>query len=285
MQTDSIRQQVFFQRGLVLGMTLAEILTLLVFLVLLLISAAVSSKQKAIDGFKKDIKRYTAEADEKNRKTTFWQDKIKFHLGTDMDIDQALDFLFQGYQFSQDQRLIIAGLKDEVTALEGSYGRLKGVEAVLGEFGFSLNDLDTFKEKFSIYQETFDSTGQGTEMPACWVDPANGKPEYIFNVGLTSKGFIIESRIYEHRKKEQSALPISGITLNKEISPKQFLRECLPLYEWSRSQGCRFFVNAHDLTNPNEKDIYKKRMRVLEQRFYKYESRNEPFPLHELVKK
>lgn len=44
-----------------------------------------------------------------------------------------------------------------------------------------------------------------------------------------------------------------------------------PLFRWSVDHQCRFVVRAFDSTGPTEKAIFKRHMRVLEQRFYKFE--------------
>ena len=50
-----------------------------------------------------------------------------------------------------------------------------------------------------------------------------------------------------------------------------------PLYMWSVENECRFIVRAFDLTDPADKDGYKRHMKALEGRFYKYEERRERF--------
>jgi hypothetical protein len=50
-----------------------------------------------------------------------------------------------------------------------------------------------------------------------------------------------------------------------------------PLFKWSKNNKCRFVVRAFDTTGATQKAIYKRHMRVLEERFYKYEVRDERF--------
>ncbi len=57
------------------------------------------------------------------------------------------------------------------------------------------------------------------EMPACWATP-DGKPEYTFQVVLTSGGIIVHDNALEHRRDEQASLPIDKIQFDQEISIK-----------------------------------------------------------------
>lgn len=137
--------------------------------------------------------------------------------------------------------------------------------------------LSSSQGQIKNLQNKVDAVGKGTEMPPCWADPNTGKTEYIFDVALSSTGFTIRDRQLQHRRDEQSKLPIDKITLNKEISAKEFRKEYLPLLNWCTDNNCRFFVKAFDLTMPEEKNIYKKQMRILGERFYIYETNNETF--------
>jgi len=118
--------------------------------------------------------------------------------------------------------------------------------------------------------------GKGTEMPSCWYD-SNGKPEYIFDVALSTDYFVIRNRNLPHRESDKLELPINKIPYDKEIRPSEFLSQTLPLYQWSVDKKCRFFVRAFDLTRTYEKDIYKRHIRELEMRFYKLEIFSEKF--------
>ena len=113
--------------------------------------------------------------------------------------------------------------------------------------------------------------GNGTEKPACWADPVTGRPEYIFRVDLTSGGLIIHDQKIAHRSEEQALLPVSGITFDGELPPDVFRAQTGALATWSKERECRFFVMVKDLTQPTEKDAYKRMLKTLEEHFYKLE--------------
>jgi len=118
--------------------------------------------------------------------------------------------------------------------------------------------------------------GRGLDHPPCWATP-EGKPEYIFDVTLTNRGLILRDRALPHRVEDRKQLPIDKIVSNTELTPKRFLDITEPLFKWSIEHECRFVVRVFDETGAAEKATYKHLMRILEQRFYKYEVIGERF--------
>ena len=115
-------------------------------------------------------------------------------------------------------------------------------------------------------------------MPSCWTDKTTRKkPEYIFDIALTSSGLMLRDRALPHRAAQQAKLPLKGLTFDKVMTPSEFLASGRAIYNWSVKHGCRFFVRAFDLTLATEKAIYKRQLRRLEQIFYKYEVLEEAF--------
>ena len=74
-----------------------------------------------------------------------------------------------------------------------------------------------------------------------------------------------------NRARIQKKLPLQQVIFDQELSHEVFLRTASPLYEWSKKEGCRFFVRVYDQTGPHEKSLYKKRLQAVEGRFYKWE--------------
>ncbi|MFC1488833.1 coiled-coil domain-containing protein [Thermodesulfobacteriota bacterium] len=161
---------------------------------------------------------------------------------------------------------------------EGEARSLDEVIKTIEEYPALEQKVSNLKGQVKNIRRKLVSMGRGTEMPACWADPVTGRPEYIFDVALTSSGLIVCDRKLENRKEEQAKLPVSNITFDKEVNPQQFLKECMQLYQWSKKEECRFFVRVFDLTTPVEKETYKRHLWTLEERFYKYEVLNEKFP-------
>jgi len=124
--------------------------------------------------------------------------------------------------------------------------------------------------------------GRGTEKPACW-SVAEGKrkgaPEYIFDVAVLQKGFVIRDRKLPHRIEAQRDLPLGLVNFNEFISSGEFKRQLTPLYKWSESHDCRFFVAAYDNIPNDMKEVFKHQVDLMGERVYHYRYRNEKFPL------
>jgi hypothetical protein len=63
---------------------------------------------------------------------------------------------------------------------------------------------------------------------------------------------------------------VATIRFGEEVSNMEFDAMTDPLFQWSRTNQCRFFVRVIDATLPNEKGIYKSRLRTVEGHFYKF---------------
>ena len=109
------------------------------------------------------------------------------------------------------------------------------------------------------------SAGQGTQLPPCWTTP-DGKPEYIFNVTLTSTGLLVHDNQYHHAEETQL---IGALPFDTEIDQQTFLHDSEGLYDWGKSHQCGFFVRVFDATKPSEKAVYKERLQIVEAHFYK----------------
>jgi hypothetical protein len=120
-------------------------------------------------------------------------------------------------------------------------------------------------------QDLIRASGKGTQFPPCWADEVTGKPEYIFDVSITSAGIVIRDNAIPHRAAEEAQLPIKGIDFGRTLSAASFTAETRPLLDWSSRQDpvCRFFVRLYDLTGPAEKTTFKNGLRTVEGHFYK----------------
>jgi hypothetical protein len=118
-------------------------------------------------------------------------------------------------------------------------------------------------------QRRLEDLGRGTERPACWAN-AQGRPEYIFEVDLSAAGISIRDRRLPHRAAQQAQLPTRSIQFGRALSPQEFRAQTRPLFDWGEQRQCRFFVIANDRTGATQKEIFKLRLRVMEERFYKF---------------
>jgi len=136
--------------------------------------------------------------------------------------------------------------------------------------------LENTKGQLENLKKKFSQGGHGVEAVPCWSTP-EGNSENIFDIALTTYGFIIRDRKLAHRKDEQRKLPLADMQFGSELSPSLFLKLAKPIFDWSVKHECRFFVRVFDNTSSTEKLNYKHHLRFLGDRFYHYEELNERF--------
>jgi hypothetical protein len=137
--------------------------------------------------------------------------------------------------------------------------------------------LKTLQGRLQNAQQRLGALGKGTEKPACWADPQTGKPEYIFDVALQSTTIRIRDNALPHREVEQARLPLDTMKFNSDLELNDFRTRTRPIFEWSETEGCRFFVRVFDLTASHEKARYKIVLRTVEEHFYKFENLTSPW--------
>jgi hypothetical protein len=325
-----------YRRGLVLGLTMAEVVVLIIFALLLALASLILVKKERISELIKELDskreeivqleqrvKYLASDDSKNKFDDLFQDleiarkraaranlleqKIvglqersealeeienafsENPLASEGTLENQLVEILQEAQRARDisEVLISQGLSDvdlrklekELASLKSISGKFEdlniaGMQSKMEEMQKQLGTNKTLIDKMS---KASAGIGKGTEMPACWTNKATGKPEYIFDIALTSSGLLIRDRALPHRATEQETLPLKDIVFGELLKSRKFLRSSRSLFRWSVENDCRFFVRAFDLTLANEKAIYKSELRVLEQIFYKYEVLDEAF--------
>ena len=122
-------------------------------------------------------------------------------------------------------------------------------------------------------QTTSPQNSQGLDKQSCWVT-ATGKPDYLFDLTLTSNGIIIHTQPQSHRIQERQELPLQSIGYNQELSPVTFRQATRPIFDWGVQNNCRFFTKITDATAAREKITYKHLLRVVNEHFYTYEPIN-----------
>ncbi len=300
-----------FRRGLILGLTLAEISLLLVF-VLLLVFGGLLKKAQADLARQVEAERRAAAAEAQLQKalSTFapntpaqqvdeWVKELIASSVRASEIEAIKGELAQASSALErvERAAAKAGLTqtstetderkqqerwDQVaTDIEAASGELlagqMAAKAIAsGEKGEAAKavmearlEAEQLQGAVANAQRKLEAAGKGTEKPACWATK-EGRPEYIFEITLTSGGMRIHDRALPHRKAQQAILPLSSIHFDQTVTPNDYRRQTRPLFDWGEARGCRFFVVAIDGTGAAEKQVFKQRLRVMEEHFYKF---------------
>jgi hypothetical protein len=113
--------------------------------------------------------------------------------------------------------------------------------------------------------------GPGGDLPPC-ARTAAGKPALVFDAVLNSDSIVLRETVIPELTASRAQWPTQAIQFGSALAPAAFLSQTQPLFAWSEQRMCRFFVNVIDATGAGEKLIYKTRLRTVEAHFYKHES-------------
>lgn len=237
-------QNTSYRRGLVLGLTMAEVTILIIFVLLLGFAALLAGQRD---------KRKEAEHIAKARQDTI------------ISLQEQLSTI---------QEQLPTGMKDieelhrELVSLSATKQQLTEFHEAAQEAGFS-PEPDIIRDALKAAREYKDIiAGKGTEVPSCWVQD-DGTIEYIYDINLTPNGLVVQETDLPHRAKERQTLQVKELLIDQEISEAAFLSATSNLFEWSKSNKCRFFVRVFDFTGPTQKSLYQSRLKTVEAHFYK----------------
>ncbi len=267
-----------YRRGLVLGLTMAEIFVLVIFVLLLVLSALLARQARDAAELRERIAILEA-ADADPDKEVARLRELEQALETARPHgapERPLPEVFRDLVLLRDA-IADAGIAPEPEALRQKLAEAPDAQKKLVKEKARLaREVENLKSRMANLRRQAQSGGRGLDHPPCW-PTREGKAEYTFDVALTSRGLIIRDRELPHRMAERAELPFAGIVFGEDLTPEQFLSMTAPLYLWSVNNRCRFVVRAFDATGPTEKTLYKRHLRALEKHFYKYEPPNERF--------
>lgn len=127
------------------------------------------------------------------------------------------------------------------------------------------------------YENQLARLGQGVGGRPCWVEPS-GDIDFLYDVVLRSDGISMRERVYPHRGEERARWPMPQVDPAEVLTAGEFLSRTAPLYEQARREGCVHFVVVYDGTALHEKEKYKDLLRSVEGHFYKSEPPNAVAP-------
>jgi len=260
-------QNTAYRRGLVLGLTMAEVGVLIIFVLLLLIGFEAWTMEGRV-AVKVERLRALEEADSL---LTHLRHSLQLSGNASVEEIQRLIRALEeatakpeGQTTIQEVRAVLEQmrlLRDEIKKGGGSEVLVKQVE----EQSYRIANQEGQLQR---YESRLKETGLGKGERPCWVKP-DGTIEYLYDVVLANNG--IRMREYQHpyRERERSLLPMPALDASEVLSPEEFLRRTQPLYDHVLARNCRFFVVVSDATGPTEKELYKRLLRAVEGHFYK----------------
>lgn len=265
---DHDRNESSYRKGLLLGLTMAEIAFLLIFILLLLITSTLFDRQARAT---------------KDGKPPPLIELLNTELGRtgpvplSKPIDSVIHILEEGVGgrcLSKDEqdalkRLLIrhrnelaefARMNESVAlALPKDAKRELKIDELSSE---KLSSQDVSK----IYEQTLGALTKCHALPPCWL-AKDGTYEYLFEITMSDQGLSIHDVLYPHRTGDKKQLPLQRIKYGTTYSVSNFLKDAAPLLEYAANQKqCRHAVHLKDDTTI--KATFKPQYFKLHQKFW-----------------
>lgn len=239
-----------YRRGSVLGLTVAEVSLLFVFIILLMIAGPAKREQEMtqmLEDFGMTV-RDTAQLRSALRERIV-HEAVRERAWK--ELVPASDEQGTASELVTRLRILAERRGDSLRSMQSStleIARLRGL-------------VDGLRREVSIARG-------GADFPSCWY--TDGDRVFLFDVALRDDGYWLQLTGTALEMLPEFTGPDPTDVVGQTISETEFLDGVLPLYGWSVENECRFFVNVYDETGQS-KDIFKQRLSVLERRFYKRE--------------
>lgn len=283
-----------YRRGLVLGLTLAETLLLVLFILLLVYAALGQEREKKMkeqeaqiaglslridSGLDRLSKELTAAGiadpaelslrlrrltDEVARNGQMQKDLATYarlvpSVSEAKQIADAFDV-----QRSSESPLQV--LDRHLSRTSTPVAEIERAPATLAE---ALAAIERMKGQLDYYERQQASAGNGLSYPPCW--QRGGRIVYIYDALLLDDGLKLSVT------DDRAGLDMAGLAANgaepplgQTISRQTFLARTKGLHAWSVSQGCRFYARIIDGTSAGNKSGYIQARRAVEDRFYPF---------------
>lgn len=234
-----------YRRGLLLGLTMTEMMLLILFMLLLVLGATIASRE---DGIKKRDKRIAEMVDLENlvqselRKgnSGITVSDIIQHIRREKALEEQLAIMRPQAEAGKALEDIIREIKRN-----GGQGTPEEIAEALKQNAGLQKDNRTLAGQVAQMTNQIQKTGKGgNEFPSCWVTP-QGKTQSIYDLFLTSSGIRVKERHLPDHVEDERVLPLSMIQLNEDLPTATFLARLRPLYDWSVVHKCRFYVILH----------------------------------------
>jgi hypothetical protein len=281
------------RRGLVLGLTLAEVLILLLFLLLLALGARLAKLHKEASDAQASLAGLQPLLEEVRRRAKDGSPNLEELVAKLLRLQElertiaalrtkasALDALgpdplrkAQEYDALMKSAANInpndppAVLKQALDLLE-KHGveQLSQLSSANEELRQRNTALAGEGERQRRQIETMIGKGKGTTHPSCWQD-GDGQPQYIFDVTIRDTSLVVVDAT-EGRANDPAWKLVEPFARDAEIPAQTFQSATRKMFDWSKGQNCRFFAIIRDGTGPTSKEPYKRMRTLVEGHFY-----------------
>lgn len=273
---DIISQDQSYRRGLVLGLTVAEIMLLLLFILLLVLSTSLARMERKVAEGDRLLQSASAIPGMKNHSSASTEKPSKD--SGEVTFTDVINYVQEAAKAAEDQRnqegqntVILDILRElrkagfdhlppnEIVTRLGESERLRAavsgfgyktddVVGVLDQLRDANNDLskqnDNLQGQNAQLSRQIKTEGRGNEFPGCWVTK-DGKAESIFKIIYSDTGISVHNLAVPHRAKDQEKLPLAGVIYDQPLSVIEFADQFGPIRDWSVKNNCRFHAQRY----------------------------------------
>lgn len=289
---DTPRDDRHYRRGVVLGLTMAEILLLLTFLLMLLFAAEMGREKAAFRAVEKERDTAKARVVELEPVAKAMAslgssafDITKEYIKTKQKLAEAeikLGEAKDAIELAEAAKEMSApdnNAKDAIEAYKqaaklGAAVRAAGgsAESLASSAAICTTELKSCQGQTAYLNRRLNEQIGGFGLPPCWAN-AEGRVQYIFDTRMTDQGIVLADNKVLGREKDQAALPLSSARFNVALEPAAFAATMMPLRSWSEEHECRFYVRLVDDLAEGGRERYKELRRSVEGSFYILDAR------------
>lgn len=268
-----------YRRGVLLGLTMAEIIMLIIFLLLLAFSTLLdrakkeNAAQAALIQMDKSyverlVKVFSSQPPDMTEDIVRTIEKLPEVISLIKEKDLAKDGSEPVEQVVMRGLEKIQAEKEAWDAMGDAPMEQQLLAALAKQKELEAEARNLSDQKKSLISQ-IESKGRGVDWPPCWPDSSGKGAEFLFKVDLTNEGITLFDNAPPHRAEEKVRLPMQNIKYGVPRNIGQFQAETAPLFNWSKQKECRFYVLIYDKTGASEKALFKRLLITVEGSFYK----------------
>ena len=283
-----------YRRGLVLGLTLAETLLLVLFILLLVYAALGQQRDKkmkdqedqiaslslridsGVDRLARELTQsgIASNPDELSRKLNRLTDEMARNAQLQKDLSTYQRLVPTASEAKQlaDAFDVQQSPETPLQILDRHLARTTTAPATTTSdapktLAEALAALERMSGQLDYYEHQQLTAGNGLSYPPCW--QRDGRIVYMYDALLLDDGLRLSVT------DDRTGLDLAGLRANgaepplgQTITRQTFLAQTKGLHAWSVTQGCRFYARIIDGTSAGNKSGYIQARRAVEDRFY-----------------
>lgn len=275
-------QHTAYRRGLVLGLTMAEVGILVIFVLLLLLALAAFERQRYAETAAVPPERLEQlEAAEAGLEAIEQAVGVRRGADTPAEIQELVRAVQESAESPQGQASLraVRSALEEIKRTEQEIRRVaEKIDDGAARNGAMAETVAQQSRELAIKEGQLQYAEQrlralgagGVGARPCWVEP-DGSVVFLYDVILTSSGIRMKLRDDVLHSPRLADLAVPAIDPSAALGEDEFRAKTRALYDYGRraENQCRFHVYVWDGTAPAEKERYKDLLRTVEGHFYK----------------